>query len=332
MCYPKDLNMEIKVGSLDEGLMVLAKGLKDYGVKRETRGTVSYEIPEPVTMILSDPSRRVVNNPARKWNPYLGFAETLWILNGVNELTVPGSVVKNLYNFSDDGRYMRAGYGPRLRGFNTLSSDYKRHEPGSGGGIDQLEFIIGLLRNDNNSRQAGITIHDPNKDTDRITKDIPCTRLLQFQIVDGKLDLTVFLRSNDLIWGLSAVNVFNFTMIQEVVSLLVGVPMGKYIHIANNLHIYHDHIKMLDEIIDSYNPTIESYHYDGCKLSYNDFMNELKLAFVIIENGIENGFTSEKQFKHPLIDDLFIGINNKFRKNKRRFHNPIFNGLYNNKR
>ena len=78
--------------------------------------------------------------------------------------------------------------------------------------IDHLTscHVIMSLQKDINTRQASITIHDPIKDDFgkdgklKETKDTPCTRTIQFMVVDGKLDCTVTMRSNDVLWGFSA--------------------------------------------------------------------------------------------------------------------------------
>src|SRR5690606_17999250 len=101
---------------------------------------------------------------------------------------------------------------------------------------DQLEYVVKILTKDPSSRQAVISITDPANDQLDFqgnlveTKDIPCCRLIQFMIVDGKLDMTVYFRSNDILFGLQQVNVFNNTFIQEMLSYILGVPVGNYYH------------------------------------------------------------------------------------------------------
>ena len=74
-----------------------------------------------------------------------------------------------------------------------------------------------------------------------------CTRTLQFvkQASSDKLDLIVSMRSNDLIYGASAVNIFNYTFMLEYFSSILGLEIGEYIHIANNMHYY----EMFDELV-----------------------------------------------------------------------------------
>ena len=90
-----------------------------------------------------------------------------------------------------------------------------------------------MLSRDKNTRQAIINIGDTLKDTldsnlnIKETKDCPCTRILHFMKhpSENKLNLTVYMRSNDILWGASAVNIFNFTLIQEYFAKLFNNGM-----------------------------------------------------------------------------------------------------------
>ena len=205
-------------------LVDLCQQLKEHGVQRNTRGFDCIELPEPVLLKIENPTARWVTLPERKWNPVLPYAESLWIATGSNDLEFISYYLKNMINFSDDGKSMRAGYGSRLRFFDGQSLDY--HYNGnntySHPTSDQFSYLEQLLKIEPSSRRGTLTIANPIKDhfcslNNKIkrTRDYPCTSNLHFYInTVGELDLIVHMRSNDLIWGLSAVNVFNFTFIQ----------------------------------------------------------------------------------------------------------------------
>lgn len=344
--------MEIKAYNIDSALVLIAEKLLKYGIPRETRGFKCFEIPEPVLLTISQPMQRYVFNPLRKWNKYLPFTESLWILNGVNGLDVVGAAVKNLYNFSDDGSTMRAGYGPRLRQYNGNKTDYNFIEPSlyrkQSRSTDQLKFVVETLKKSPDSRQAVITIADPVKDCFGIdgklkqTKDQPCTRLIQFMIVNGKLDTTVYMRSNDFIWGLSAVNIFNFTLLQEVVAGLIGVEVGRYHHFIDNLHYYEDMKPMVESIAKitedvrfkaegfrlSYFKTPKQYDFNGITLEQFDVL--LVQAYKETKNMIAG-----KQFTgytgNQLIDDILTVMRIRFAGLKpieANFHNKLIENLF----
>lgn len=233
--------------NLNQALIGMSKELIKKGVSRNTRGFDCFELPHPVLICINNPTDRCVTIPERKWNKILPFVESLWIALGSNDLDeLPGNYVRNLYNFSDDGKTWRAGYGPRIRCFTASNIDYGHEQlKANYFKVDQLKFVIDSLKRDENSRQAIISIGDPPKDCYnnngklKETKDFPCTRSIHLQVnVNGELDCIVDIRSNDILWGFSAVNVFNFTFIQEYVANILRLPIGKYYHKADNFHFY----------------------------------------------------------------------------------------------
>jgi thymidylate synthase len=254
-------NKVYSFNGINEALVVMSKEVLEKGVFRKTPGFQAensnrcLELPFPIIIEMNHPEARKVKIPERKWNSTLPYAESLWLALGWNSLDdLPGKYVKSLYNFSDDGHYWRAGYGPRIRHYNGLTEQYSIGVFGNFYDwvpeVDQLKYVYETLKKDPNSRQALITIHDPMKDSkiDLVTKDQPCTRSLHFMVVEDKLNLYTTMRSNDLLWGFSAVNNFNFTFMLEYMSKLLNIPMGKYYHIAHNFHIYEDFIEKVRKI------------------------------------------------------------------------------------
>ena len=66
---------------------------------------------------------------------------------------------------------------------------------------------------------------------------MPCTCALQFLVRKGKLDLIVYMRSNDVIKGLTH-DIFCFTMLQEIAARRLSVELGTYRHCVGSLHLY----------------------------------------------------------------------------------------------
>lgn len=252
-----------KFENSNQALIGMSLALTEEGVWRDVRGYRCLEIPHPVMIEISNPADRYITIPDRKWNKYLPFAESLWIALGLNDLnSLPGHYVKSLYDYSDDGRTWRAGYGPRVRAFNGIVDDYDISDPkhrdfvyydSTITVVDQLRYVIDSFHRDMGTRQAIISIGDPAKDCFdldgdlKITKDYPCSRTIHFMIVDGKLNCTLYIRSNDILFGMSGVNIFNFTWMLEYVANMIGVPVGKYYHVANNLHVYKEHFDKIYE-------------------------------------------------------------------------------------
>lgn len=229
--------------------------LLEEGVKREVRNSTCYELPEPYMFKIHNPCARHITIPQRKWLKPLAYAESLWIASGRNDMAYITHYLPRMIDYSDDNRTMRGGYGPRFRHFNGSDKDYDVSEFGKAkqGETDQFRYVCECFRADANTRRAIVTIGDPAKDCFDVegklktTKDIPCTRTLHF-IKDNdsdKLNLIVSMRSNDFIYGAGAVNIFNYTFMQEYFASILGLDVGYYIHIANNMHYYELHSGLL---------------------------------------------------------------------------------------
>jgi thymidylate synthase len=335
--------------NLNRALIGLSRELLANGVARKTRGFDCIEIPNPVLICIKNPTDRYINIPERKWNKVFGFVESLWIASGTNHMGLVAGYVDNMKNFSDDGQFMRAAYGPRIRAFSGLATDYAIEDPnhrnitsGVVQTVDQLRYVIESFKRDPDTRQATISLHDPVKDDFdsngnlKVTKDTPCCRTLQFMVVDGKLDCTLTIRSNDLIWGFSAVNAFNFMFMQEYIAGILGLKVGNYYHFAVNLHFYSDKLELVDTLA-RLNP--DDYESEFGRWEYSKFSNKVTLEQ--FDNDILNLFDYEKHlrtfredkkinFHSTIVQDWANVFLNRWvgKENKTQFYNPYLNKLF----
>jgi thymidylate synthase len=328
----------------NQALIGMSMEIVRWGLWRDVRGYRCLEIPHPVMIEISNPTDRYINIPERKWSKYLPFVESLWIALGLNDLDVlPGRYFKNLYDYSDDGRTWRGGYGPRIRAFSGIASDYNVTDPayrhimsGFVTVVDQLRYVIESLERDINTRQAIITIGDPAKDdfdehqTLKVTKDYPCSRVIQFMMVNDRLNCTVYIRSNDILYGMSAVNIFNFTWMQEYVANIIGVPIGKYYHIANNLHVYEKHY---EKIVGFASLNLDHYSSNG-QYQYEDKIGSLENFDKLItrlyryEQGVHRGEVYQfVSFGNDMIDD-WAKVFLNYKGIVLPFNNPYLNKLF----
>jgi thymidylate synthase len=93
-----------------------------------------------------------------------------------------------------------------------------------------------------------MTIYDPRQDN-APGKDIPCNNWIHFQSRLGQLHMHVVIRSNDLMWGWSGINAFEWSALQEIVAGLVGVEVGELHFSISSLHLYDRHWKKANQII-----------------------------------------------------------------------------------
>ena len=208
-----------------EALPFIASRILDIGDEVGSRNGRTKELLN-TQIVLTDPQRREILTVNRKANVFAQIAETMWVLAGRNDIEWLGAYLPRAKDYSDDGEVWRGGYGPRLRGGYF--------------GFDQLQHVVSLLKNDPLSRRAVIAIYEPTTDASP-GKDIPCNDFLQFQSRLGALHLTVTVRSNDLMWGWSGINAFEWSTLQEMVASMLGITVGTLTFNIGSLHIYEPH-------------------------------------------------------------------------------------------
>ena len=128
--------------------------------------------------------------------------------------------------------------------------------------------MIEELRRDPDSRRAVIPMLNTSHLFPR-NKDVVCTESISFRIRDGKLNMSVNMRSNDAVWGMTN-DVACFSFLHELVAGLLGVELGRYRHKADSLHVYERHFKMVETIIEQG----ETGHYtiDCPRMDSNDIV------------------------------------------------------------
>lgn len=202
---------------------------------------------------LTEPWDRYPRLGLRKASLPAQIAETMWILSGRNDVEWLSYYLPRAAEFSDDGETWRGGYGPRLRDFGgqMFGSDPARVIP-----VDQLDFVVRELKANPTSRRAVMAIYDPLMDARRENeepwKDVPCNDFISFQSRLGQLHAHVFVRSNDLMWGWSGINAFEWSVLQEVLAGILGIGVGTLTFSISSLHAYDRHWSKLGKIAEAY--------------------------------------------------------------------------------
>lgn len=214
--------------------------LNNYGDHVEVRGHKTIEFLNCVTEI-SEPWHHCILIPSRRWNPFLAISEALWILAGRDDVAALKPYNNHITDYSDDGIHLYGAYGKRI--------------------YHQIDPLIERLRKDPSDRRAVLQIWSNsdadksrdedfnnffaigvlgNNDLETSSKDPPCNNMVYFKLRDNKLHMTVINRSNDLHFGLFAVNLPTFGILQSYIAARLGVDMGTQTHFSNSLHIYTD--------------------------------------------------------------------------------------------
>lgn len=156
-----------------------------------------------------------------------------------------------------------------MGGTTSLGEQIEKIEEYEG---DQLEILIKHLKQKPESRRAVLQMWNVEDDLLNIdsSKDVCCNTHAYFSVElgmcslcegncgpqpDGSmcdncnghphdvpryLNMTVCNRSNDLIWGMLGANVVHFSFLQEYVAACIGLEVGTYNQMTNNLHVYTD--------------------------------------------------------------------------------------------
>ena len=223
----------VRVRNVHRALPLALELLRVSGVRRESRNGPVWVSPQPVTTLYEEPMERVMFWPQRDANPFLHFFEQLWILGGRDDVASVSYFAKRMSSFSDDGDRLHGAYGRRARvgmpaDVGTPFSDK-----------DQLRIISDRLRDNKDERRAVLALWDSASDLGNPSKDVPCNLTCTFQ-VDGedRLNLVVFNRSNDVVWGCYGANAVHFAAMLEYVALRSGYSVGTYHQISVNWHGY----------------------------------------------------------------------------------------------
>jgi len=182
-----------------------------------------------VGFTIEEPMDNHISCEQRNWKQDYAEAEWQWYLTGDRNIKklgeLYGKVPEIWKRMADEHGNVNSNYGWQ----------WKRE--------DQLESIVYQLKNNPNTRQAAISIYDAKECKDYIN-DTPCTYAVQFTIVDGKLNMCVTMRSNDLWYGFCN-DQYCFSRLQLMIADRLEIRLGEYFHFAHNLHLYNNIIEKL---------------------------------------------------------------------------------------
>ena len=173
---------------------------------------------------LDQPKENYITNEMRNWKPDYAEAEWQWYLSGNNSIaklgTIYGKIPPIWVKMANRKGLVNSNYGWQWMREN------------------QLEYVIKKLKKNKETRHAAISIYDC-KEHDQYKKDTPCTYAVQFTILNDKLNMSVYMRSNDLWYGFCN-DQYCFSMLQQLVAERLNMEVGWYYHHAHNMHIYND--------------------------------------------------------------------------------------------
>lgn len=235
-----------------EGLRLLSRT----GQPETSRAGQVLVSPCPVTTVYDRPTERVLFDESRDANPFFHLFESIWMLAGRSD-------TKFLDKFIKDFGARFAEPGPDARMWGAYGNRWRNHFD-----IDQLDVVVRRLQRDPRDRRVVVSMWDPitdligPDDVDPETmesiwtegshepRDLPCNTHLYLRVREGDtiiddrpvyddvLDLTVYCRSNDIIFGAYGANAVHFSVLLEYLAARLGCQVGKMYQVSNNWHGY----------------------------------------------------------------------------------------------
>lgn len=216
----------IRVPDLRGGYIDIVEAVLRDGRLTSPRGQATTELLD-VVIEVEDPFDVLPVGIGRGLNLGIAAYEAAQLVAGVSEPDVITKIAPQFERYMDNGAFWGA-YGRRVG--------------------DQLEAVVRKLSEDPDSRQAVVTLWNPDMDNTPGKSDYPCTVMFQFLIRDGELIMHTTMRSNDVWLGL-AYDAFMFTQCQITIAGALGVDVGSYHHHAVSLHLYERDVPKVGQLV-----------------------------------------------------------------------------------
>jgi thymidylate synthase len=173
---------------------------------------------------MDNPSENHIKNEERGWKLEYAEAEWQWYLSGDRSIEKLGEIYGKVppiwCRMADPDGNVNSNYGWQ----------WQRN--------DQIDYVVAKLKDNPNTRHAAISIYD-GKEWDKYRHDTPCTYAVQFTILNNKLNMSVYMRSNDLWYGFCN-DQYQFSSLQQLIAERLSMDLGWYYHHAHNMHLYND--------------------------------------------------------------------------------------------
>ncbi len=177
-----------------------------------------------VGFTIEDPLDNHIKNRERKWSLEYAEAEWQWYLSGDPNIIKLGQLYGKIppiwERMADSDGNVNSNYGYQWMRNN------------------QIDYVVAKLKDNPDTRHAAISIYDA-KEYSKYAKDTPCTYAIQFTIINNKLCMSVYMRSNDIWYGFCN-DQYQFSSLQKMIADRLSMDVGWYYHHAHNMHLYNN--------------------------------------------------------------------------------------------
>ena len=114
--------------------------------------------------------------------------------------------------------------------------------------MDQVDFVLNLLNNDQSSRRIMTNIFNHSELKDMALE--PCVYGTQWLVKDGKLHLILNQRSQDML-AANGWNTMQYAALLCMFAQITGLGVGTLTHNIGDCHIYDRHIPLVKKLIEA---------------------------------------------------------------------------------
>ena len=157
--------------------------------------------------------------------------ELLWFLRGDQNIAYLHDHGVSIWDeWADEQGNLGPIYGVQWR-------SWPRYDKGS---IDQIKSVIEEIKRQPDSRRMLVSAWNVAQLNEMRLP--PCHILMQFNVAAGKLSLQLYQRSADLFLGVPF-NIASYSLLLMMVSQVVGLQPGTFVHTLGDAHLYLNHIE-----------------------------------------------------------------------------------------
>lgn len=269
--------------------ITLIKDILDHGEEITSRnGGVKAVFGSAMHFSLENGSLPLLTTKKVAWKTCL--KELLWFMNGDTDNRKLKDVNVKIWNANASREFLDSRgltenavddlgpvYGHQWRHFNAKYTNCE--DDYSGKGVDQLQYIIDQLKNEEtrSSRRIIMSAWNPCQ-LDEMALP-PCHVMCQFNVIGNKLSCSLYQRSGDVGLGVPF-NIASYSFLTHIIAKHCDLEAHEFIYYLGNCHIYDDHYEALSE-------QIKQTPYPFPKINVttkHDNINEYKIDDINVDN------------------------------------------------
>lgn len=280
---------------MEEAYLNLIKKIILTGDERETRNSITKSIfGEKLEFNISE-SIPFITTKKLAWKTVI--KELLWFLSGSTDNKKLTDQNVKIWNGNASREYMDSvGFTQRqvddlgpIYGFQWLhyNADYKDHKTNyDNQGINQIESVLHLLKNDPMSRRIILSAWNPSQL--HLMNLPPCHMMAQFYVSINKqtnekeLSCQMYQRSADVGLGLPF-NIASYSVLTYILAKLTNMKPKKLIIVIGDAHIYNNHEESLKK-------QLERKPFDFPKLVINPDKEFNKIEDFVIDDFLVDNY------------------------------------------